>query len=158
MFAVHRHLPLAHRFEQRRLRSRRGAVDLVGEHDLGEQRAGLEDELAGLLAVDRDADQVAGQQVGRELDAGELARQAAGERLGQQRLADAGHVFEQQVPVGQERDERQPDDFGLAEEHLPDVRREGVEQGGQFLRRTRRRGHAAKRPRRWMRTLTLYEP
>ena len=116
--AVHRHLPLAHRLEQCGLRARRGAVDLVGEHDLGEQRAGLEDELAGLLAVDGDADQVAGQQVGRELDAVELAGEAAGERLGQQRLADAGHVFEQEVPVGEEGDEREPDDLRLAEEHL----------------------------------------
>ena len=38
-------LLFAHRFEQRRLRARRGAVDLIGQHDVGEDRAGLEIEL-----------------------------------------------------------------------------------------------------------------
>ena len=51
----------------------RGAVDLVGQHDLGHDRAGAELEVAGLLVVDRDAGDVAGQQVGRELDALEAA-------------------------------------------------------------------------------------
>ena len=36
---VERHLPLAHRLQQGRLGPRRGPVDLVGQHDLGEQRA-----------------------------------------------------------------------------------------------------------------------
>ena len=40
-------LALLHRLEQRRLRLRRGAVDLVGEHDVGEQRTGLEPERLG---------------------------------------------------------------------------------------------------------------
>ena len=35
---------LGHRLEQRRLRLRRGPVDLVDEQDVGEHRAGLEDE------------------------------------------------------------------------------------------------------------------
>ena len=33
------HLPLLHRLEQRRLGLGRGAVDLVGQHDVGEDRA-----------------------------------------------------------------------------------------------------------------------
>ena len=44
--AVDRHLPLAHRLQQGALRARRGAVDLVGQHDVGEDRARAEDELA----------------------------------------------------------------------------------------------------------------
>ena len=37
--AVDGDLALLHRLEQRRLGLRRGPVDLVGEHDVGEQRA-----------------------------------------------------------------------------------------------------------------------
>jgi hypothetical protein len=44
--AVDRDLPLVHRLEQRRLRARARAVDLVGEEDVGEDRALPEDELA----------------------------------------------------------------------------------------------------------------
>ena len=40
-----RDLLLLHRLEQRRLRLRRGAVDLVGEQQVGEHRARLEAEL-----------------------------------------------------------------------------------------------------------------
>ena len=48
-------LPLGHRLEQRRLRLRHRAVDLVDEHDVREHRAGAELEVAGLLVVDRRA-------------------------------------------------------------------------------------------------------
>ena len=43
--AVQRHLAVAHRLQQGALGARRGPVDLVGQDDLGEERAGLEDEL-----------------------------------------------------------------------------------------------------------------
>ena len=75
--AVDRDLLLLHRFEQRRLRLGRGAVDLVGQHDLGDDRPGAELELAAALVVDRHAGDVAGQQVGRELDALEGAADAS---------------------------------------------------------------------------------
>ena len=87
--AVGRHLPLAHRLQQGALRARRGPVDLVGQHDVGEDRAGTEDELLRLAVVQAAAGDVGGQQVGRELDAMELAGQAAGDGLAHQRLAHA---------------------------------------------------------------------
>ena len=43
--AVDGDLALLHRLQQRRLGARRGAVDLVGQHDLGEDRPGPELEL-----------------------------------------------------------------------------------------------------------------
>ena len=43
--AERRHAPFLHRFEQRRLRLRRRAVDFVGQQQVGEDRAGVEDEL-----------------------------------------------------------------------------------------------------------------
>ena len=52
---VGRHLLLGHRLEQRGLRLRHRAVDLVDEHDVREDRPRLELELADLLVVDREA-------------------------------------------------------------------------------------------------------
>ena len=48
---------------------------------------------------------VGGQQVGRELEALVLRAEDAGEGLGQRRLGDAGHAFQQHVAAGQQGDE-----------------------------------------------------
>jgi len=48
--AVHAHLVLSHRFQQGRLRPRRGAVDFVREHDVRENRPLVEVELLVPLA------------------------------------------------------------------------------------------------------------
>src|SRR5205085_10678240 len=109
--------PLAHRLEQRRLRLRRGAVDLVGEEDVREDRPGDELELLLLLLVDRDADDGGRQQVARELDALERQRQRARQRVRQRRLADAGDVLEEDVALGQERGDAELHDLGLAADH-----------------------------------------
>ena len=53
--AVDGHLPLGHRLEQRRLRLRHRAVDLVDEQHVREHRAGHELEVALALVVDRQA-------------------------------------------------------------------------------------------------------
>ena len=65
-------LVLLHRLEQARLGLRRGAVDLVGEHEVREDRAGLEpeDPLPVLLDEDVRAGDVGRHQVRRELDRG----------------------------------------------------------------------------------------
>ena len=83
-------LPLGHDLEQRRLHLGGGAVDLVGEHEVGEDRAELDVEgvLAGL--VDARADDVGGHEVGGELEAGEGAADRPREGLDRQRLGDAG--------------------------------------------------------------------
>ena len=86
--AVHRDLGAVHDLQERGLGLGRGAVDLVGQHDVGENRPGLEDKLLERLIVDRDAGHIGGQQVAGELDAGERAVHRAGERVGQRGLAD----------------------------------------------------------------------
>ena len=119
--AVDRDLPLLHRFEQRGLRLRRRAVDLVREHDLRDDRAGPELEVARPLVEDRDAGDVAGQEVRRELDALERAADRAGHRLGQHGLADARHVLDQHMAPAEQRDERQLHLAVLADDHLLDI-------------------------------------
>ena len=76
VIAVHGDLALAHGLQQRGLGTRRGPVDLVGQQDVGEGRAGHELEVARLLVEDADAGDVAGQQVGRTLQAAEVDAQA----------------------------------------------------------------------------------
>ena len=66
--SVDRDLPVAHGLEQRALRAGRRAIDLVGQHDVAEDRSASVDKLAGLRIEHIAADDVAGQQVGRELD------------------------------------------------------------------------------------------
>ena len=68
--AVDGDLALLHRLQQRRLRARRGAVDLVDQQHVREDRAGDEAERAALQ--DAGARDVRGQQVGRALDAPEV--------------------------------------------------------------------------------------
>ena len=113
--AVDRDAALLHDLEQGGLRLRARAVDLVGEHDVREDRAGVELEHALLLVVHADAGDVAGQQIGRELDAGVRALHRLRHRAGERGLAGSGHVLEQHVAVAEHRRQHEFDDVALAE-------------------------------------------
>ena len=76
---VERDLVFLHGLEQRALGLWRGAVDLVGEHHVGKDRARMETEGGGGLLEDRHADDVGGQHVAGELDAAEGQAQHAGQ-------------------------------------------------------------------------------
>ena len=100
-----------HRLEHGGLRLRRSAVDLVRKQDVRKDRAGLKDHLP--LPVrhhlqDVAAEDVARQQIRRELNPLEIERQERPERLDQRRLADAGQSLEQDVPPAQDADQQQP--------------------------------------------------
>jgi hypothetical protein len=120
--AVDRGLRLLHALQQGRLRLGGRAVDLVPDDDVGEHRAGAELELVGLRAEDVDPGEVAGQQVRGELDPADRAVDAPRERLGERRLADAGDVLEQQVPLGEQHGDGQPHQLGAAGDHTLDPR------------------------------------
>ncbi len=96
-----RDLPLLHRFEQGGLHLGRGAVDLVGEDDVREDRALLDLEVAGGLIEHWCPDDVRGQQVGRELDPSESGVDRFGQGPHHQCLGQTGKTFEQDVPSGQ---------------------------------------------------------
>ena len=104
------------------MRARRRAIDLVGQDDVAEDRTARVDELAGLRIEDVAARDVAGQQIGRELNAAKGGRDALGQGLADQGLADARHVLEQHVVAGQQGHDAQPHDVGLAQHDLADVR------------------------------------
>jgi hypothetical protein len=114
-------LTLLHALEESGLRLGGGAVDLVADHDVGEDAAGPELELPVLLVVDRDAGDVRRQQVGSELDAAHRAVDAACQRLGEHGLADPGDVLDQEVTFGEEHGDRRGDHVGLALDDALDV-------------------------------------
>ena len=125
--AADRHLLLGHHLEQRRLHLGRRPVDLVGEQEVDEHRAELDVEAFGAAAVDAGADDVGRQQVGRELDAGERAADDVGERLGGERLGEAGHRLEQAVAAGQQADEQPLEQPALADDHLAQLEEDALD-------------------------------
>ncbi len=126
--AVGRNLRIAHGFEQGALGARRSTIDFVGQHDVAENRAAIVNELAALGMEDAGAGDVAGKQVGGELNAREVARHAFSKRLADERLADARNIFEQSVLAGQQGHDAQPNDLGLAQDDLRDVLLEFADQ------------------------------
>ena len=114
--AADRHLAFLHDLQQGALHLGRRPVDLVGEDEVGEDRAERHLEVAGLLVVDPGADEVGGDQVGRELDALEVHPDRLGERLDRHRLGQTGDALDEQVPTGQERDEHPLEELVLADD------------------------------------------
>ena len=116
---------LLHRLQQRRLRARAGAVDLVGHQQLGEDRAGDEAEAAlAALALFQHlgAEDVGRHQVGRELDAPRVEPEHDAQRLDQLGLGETGHADEQRMAARQDRHQRLLDHLVLAEDDRADRR------------------------------------
>jgi hypothetical protein len=108
-----------HRLQQRRLGARRGAVDLVGHQQLGEDRSRDEAEgaLAGLVLLHHlGAEDVGWHQVGRELDAARVEAEHDAQCLDQLGLGKARHADEQRMAAGQKRHQCALDDAFLAED------------------------------------------
>ena len=99
-------LPLLHRLEHGALRLGAGAVDLVEQHDVGVHRAELGDERVRRRLVDLGADDVAGQQVRRALDALKAAVDGFGDDAGGGGLGQAGNALDQEVPAGEQADQQ----------------------------------------------------
>jgi len=86
---------------------RRGAIDFVRDDDVREDGPGLEFEALGRGVVDADADHIAGQQVGCELDTLKGAVERTRESLRQSCFAYTGNVFNQQVAAREQSGERE---------------------------------------------------
>ena len=66
-------------------------------------------------------------QVGRELDAAEVERQALGQRRDHQRLGQAGHAFQDAVAPAEQGDEQFLDDLVLADDDAAELLLDVVE-------------------------------
>ena len=119
--AADRHLPLLHRLEQGALHLGGRAVDLVGEHEVREHRPERDLELAELLVEDPGADDVGGHEVGRELDALELAADRLRERLHRHRLGEAGHALDEEVAAREQGDDHPLEQRVLADDDALDL-------------------------------------
>ena len=119
--AIDGDLAFTHHFKERRLGARGGAVDFVGEEDVGEGGAGDEGELALLLVVDGDAGDVVGEEVGGALEPFEVDAEGDGEGASQHGFADTGDIFEEDVAFAEEGDEELFDGGSFADDDLFDV-------------------------------------
>ncbi len=129
--ALHGHLPLLHRLEQRRLGPRGGPVHLVHEHHVGEDRTGDEPELAVLLVVDADPREVRGQEVGRRLDPAEVAADRDREGAREGGLARPGNALEQEVALREQAERRGLHGVGVAgDDHAHVVDETAIGVGG----------------------------
>ena len=136
---ANRDLAFLHRLEQRRLNLGRRPVDLVGEQQVAKDRAEFGGEVAATGVVDPRADQVGGHQVRSELDPAGGAADDLGEGFDGDGFRQAGHAFEQDMALSQQRDQQplqQPvltyDQAFDLEQDLFDRRRNA---GGQLARR-----------------------
>jgi len=131
------HLALAHRLEQGRLGLRRGAVDLVGEEDVREDRPADEAELAaaagGVLFHHLGAENVRRHQVGRELDTLELQREEPRDALHQEGLAEARHTDQEAMTARQERHDDLLDHRLLTDDDLAQLRQHAAAGTGDAL-------------------------
>ncbi len=125
-----------HAFEQRGLCLGRGPVDLIGEKDVGEDRAPLELEvLPARLVLDNHvgAYDVAGHEVGRELYAREGQIETLGQGLDEESLAETGDAFEEHVSAGEEAGKHVVDHVVMADDDLADLAAERLESGDELL-------------------------
>ena len=147
--ARYRDSPLLHRLQERRLALGAGAIDLVGKHELTEDRSRSEPKrpLSAARTLDDDgrARDVRRHEVGRELDAGIGKVECPGKGPHQQRLAQTGHALQQHVPIGEDRDERVDDDPVLADDRLLDLGAETRKDFAKAFTDPFDRGHIVKR-------------
>ena len=112
--AIHGDLAFVHRFQQRGLGLGRGAVDLIGQQDVGEDGTALELEALVCGRVHGDAEDVTGQHVAGKLHPPEIAVDGARKSVGESGFANPGNAFNQQMSAGKNRHQGQADDLVLA--------------------------------------------
>ena len=122
-----RHLPLLHRLEQRALHLRGRTVHLVGQHEVREDRAERDLELAELLVEDPGAHDVRGDEVRRELDALELPADRLRERLHRHRLGEPWDALDEEMTPCEESDDHPLQQRVLTDDHALDLEQDLLE-------------------------------
>ncbi len=131
--ATDRHLLFLHRLEQRALHFGRGAVDLVRQKEIREDRPLLHREIAAPLIVDHRAEKIGRKQVGSELDAMEACVDGAGKGTHGEGLGEPRHTLQQDVPVGEQPDDEPLEHRPLADDDLAELRHELAHETALFL-------------------------
>ena len=115
--AIDRHLPLLHRFQQRRLSLCGRAIDFVGQQEIGEYRSANQPEFLLSQIENIRPRNIRGHQVWSELNALKITGHSARQRFHQQRFSHAGNALDQRVATGKQRYQSQIDRFVLADNH-----------------------------------------
>jgi hypothetical protein len=110
-------LAFRHRFEQGRLHLGRRTVDLVGQHQIMEQRSGLKMERTVLRTIDLGAGQIGRQQVRGKLNAVKIALDGPAQHVDRPSLGKAGRTFHENVPIREQRDQH-PLDQSILSDYL----------------------------------------
>ena len=87
----------------------------------------MEFEGAVVAIVDGHADDVSRQEIASELDAMEIKSKRAGQHMGERGLANAWHIFDQQVSARENAGERKPDLLFLAEDDAAGLLNDALE-------------------------------
>ncbi len=116
--AVHGHLQFFHGFEQRGLRARRHAVDLIDQQQVGENRPAMDAERSGGRLENISAQDVGGNQVRRALHALELQAENMRERFDRQSLGQARHALDQRMAARQDHEQQLVERFVLPHDDL----------------------------------------
>ncbi len=116
--AFHRHPAFLHRLQKGTLGAGHGTIDLVHQHDMVEDRSRQKDELPLFTPEDRQTGDVRRQQVAGALHPPQGQAGAAGQGQGQGGLAQAGQIFNQQMPATEQRHHGQPQGILLALQHV----------------------------------------
>ena len=117
-----RDLALSHDLEERRLHLGGRTVDLVRQHEVGEDGAELDVEALRRLSIHPRPDDVRGEEIGRELDPGERPAECAGEGRHGERLSEPGNPLEQAVATGEQGHEHTLEDALLTDDHSLQLR------------------------------------
>ena len=129
-FVAEGDLAFLHGLEEGALDLGGGAVDFVGEEEVGEDGALVGAEAAGFFVEDFGAEDIGGEEVDGELDAAEVEVQGAGDGVDEEGLGEAGDALEEEVAAGEEGDEGAFDDDLLADDDLADTVADGLDVGG----------------------------
>ena len=113
-----------------------GAVDLVGQTDLGEDGPLLELELPapfGVFDYHVRPEDVGGHQVGGELDAGEVQIERLGQGADEQGFPQPRHALQEAVPADEEAREHAVHHLAVADDHPPKLFAHFFVPGREFL-------------------------
>jgi len=119
-------LALLHGFEECALDFGGGAIHLVGEDDVGENGTFAWGEVAAMGVVDQGTDDVAGEEVGRELDAVEGRVEASRDGDDAESFAKSGDAFDEDVVAGDEGGEESVEQLLLAHDDARKLLANGV--------------------------------
>ena len=117
-----------HCFKHGRLSFGRGAVDFIGQDQVGENWPFLKHELAPpawRFHHNVRAHDIGRHQIGRELNAAERNVEHVAKSAHQQRLAQTGNAFEQNVAACKKGHQRAIDDFVMADDDFADFAAQG---------------------------------